>query len=165
MNPTLLYPQKYAPETVNEPPSCCQKKTLSCCEPSAPSPWLKKIDAICRIALGAFAAYIAPFFFTVSFMIGAAVGLGYSLHHYFQHRNPLPDGENKPICAQGYMDFLSGMRFSPMVGTPATAAFIAAHMRHDPQFFVPFGGFFIGFWVGKESASHAYYLSGRILSV
>jgi hypothetical protein len=61
------------------------------------------------------------------------------------------------------MEFLTGMRFPPLVGSLATATFIGAHMRHDPSFYVPFCGAFLGFWIGREfvteirdMAGHAY---------
>ena len=123
----------------------------SCCGGGeTKSVWIKRVDTICRLAIAVFAAVIAPHYFIVSSFIGLAVGALYATTRYIQHLPMFPDGTSKPVCAQGYMDFLAGMRFPPVVGTAATTAFIAAHMRHDPQFYVPFCGLFLGFMAGRE---------------
>lgn len=132
----------------------------SCCQPINTRPdYLKKIDLVCRIALGAIATIISPSLFAISMGAGLALGVGYAALRYCQQKPLFPAGESKPVCAQGYMDFLSGMRFPPEIGSVATTAFIAAHMRHDPQFFVPFCGLFIGFWLGREMVTAARDLS------
>jgi len=136
-----------------------------CCKNEGQTPpWLKCVDTICRIAIGAFAAFIAPHHFLVSFGLGAFGGIAYASIRYLQQKPMFPTGESKPVCAQGYMDFLSGMRFPPVIGTIATATFIAAHMRHDPQFYVPFCGFFLGFWIGRETVTLCKDLGGRSFS-
>lgn len=141
--------------------------TESCCCPpveDGSSKLLKKIDLICRIALGIIAAIICPQLFALSAGLGIIIGIGYAWVKFKQGTPMFPAGESKPVCAQGYMDFLSGMRFPPAVGSIATASFIAAHMRHDPQFYVPFCGLFIGFWLGRESFTMARDLSGHAFS-
>lgn len=136
----------------------------SCCAPnntdnSAPA-WLKQVDVVCRVALGTFAVYLAPIVCSISLSVGLVAGAAYTLARKWQQLPLMPFGESKPVCAQGYMDYLSGMRFPPLVGNLATATFIAAHMRHDPQFYVPFCGIFIGFWLGREAVT----LAGRAFS-
>lgn len=126
--------------------------TSCCATDNAPSPWLHRADVICRIALTALAAVIAPWPMLISFSVGLIAGSVYAVVKLIQKQPMFPNGESKPVCAQGYMDFLSGMRFPPLMGTAATTAFIAAHMRHDPQFYVPFCGLFTGFWIGREAA-------------
>ena len=138
---------------------CCNRITHSqslpssnCCGSTAKQSSLQKtVDLICRLALGAFAAIIAPVSFGISLGLGLLFGSVYAITRIKQNLPMFPEGESKPVCAQGYMDFLSGMRFPPLVGTLATAAFIAAHTRHDPVFYVPFCGLFIGFWTGRET--------------
>ncbi|MEI8365467.1 MAG: hypothetical protein WCF65_03520 [Parachlamydiaceae bacterium] len=125
-----------------------------CCGGESPvSPWLKRVDKICRVAIAVFAAIIAPTYFAVSFAIGSVAGAVYATTRHLQHKPMLPEGTSKPVCAQGYMDFLAGMRFPPAIGTIATTAFIAAHTRHDPKFYVPFCGLFLGFLCGREIVS------------
>lgn len=135
--------------------------TASCCTsnstPHDSVRWHKNVDLICRIALAAFAAYIEWPLFSLSVSAGILLGAGYAITRYIQHQPMFPNGESKPVCAQGYMDFLSGMRFPPTMSSLATTAFIAAHMRHDPQFFIPFCGLFIGFWLGRETVSKIKY--------
>lgn len=141
---------------------CCNRLTHSqslpssnCCPAITQSSQLQKtVDLICRVALGAFAVIIAPLSFAVSFGIGLLTGSVYAITRIKQSLPMFPEGESKPVCAQGYMDFLSGMKFPPLAGTLATTAFIAAHTRHDPAFYVPFCGLFIGFWTGREIAIH-----------
>jgi len=137
----------------------------SCCKPQNTTPkWLKNVDIICRVALGIFAAWLAPLTFSVAFGLGALIGASYAIERYFREQPMFPNGESKPVCAQGYMDFLTGMRFPPVVSSLATATFIGAHMRHDPQFYVPFCAVFLGFWVGRESASLIRDMAGRSYS-
>jgi hypothetical protein len=141
---------------------CCNRIThtpslpaTNCCGTITQSSQLQKtVDLICRLALGAFAALTAPISFGISLGVGLLIGSVYAITRIQQNLPMFPDGESKPVCAQGYMDFLSGMKFPPLVGTLATTAFIAAHTRHDPAFYVPFCGLFIGFWTGRELAIH-----------
>jgi hypothetical protein len=128
------------------------KPAPACCSAAAkPSPLEAKLDTICRIALGVFAALCAPITFAITFGAGLIAGAVYAFTKISQNQPMYPDGQNKPVCAQGYMEFLSGMKFPPAVATVATAAFIAAHTRHDPLFYVPFCGLFLGFWLGRQS--------------
>lgn len=120
----------------------------------------KILDSICRIAIGVFAAVYAPIPFVVSLQVGIFTGITYALCKLYQNKPMLPNGENKPVCAQGYMDFLSGMKFPSPAGTLATAVFIAAHTRHDPSFYSPFCGLFIGFWLGRQGTMQGRNLLG-----
>lgn len=138
----------------------------SCCPENMqpPSPWLKSVDLICRIAIGVFGAILAPLHFAVSFALGSIIGGGYAIIKWIRSESVPQNGTSKPICAQGYMDFLSGMRFPPLINTLATASFIGAHLRHDPLFYVPFSGLFLGFWIGKDSMALTREMSSRVIS-
>jgi hypothetical protein len=131
-------------------PILAPSNSTCCSVPEKTSKWQKTVDMICRVAISIFAAIYAPLPFFVSLSIGAVGGATYAATRLYQKKTMFPDGESKPVCAQGYMDFLSGMRFPPLVGTLATATFIAAHIRHDPLFYAPFCGLFIGFWLGRD---------------
>lgn len=120
------------------------------------------IDRISRIALAAFALYLSPMTFVASCSIGFATGLSYGLYRHIKNQEPLPEGTGRPVCAQGYIDFLSGIRFSPLIGNLATAGFIAAHLRHDPGFYVPFSGFFIGLGTGNDLSHLAHRLVKKL---
>lgn len=124
----------------------------------------KTLESVCRLAIGVFAAIYAPASFLASLHAGLVTGMAYSVYQLYQKKPIVSDGENKPVCAQGYMDFLSGMRFPPPAGTLATAVFIAAHTRHDPSFYAPFCGLFIGFWFGKQGALYTRDLLGYTVS-
>lgn len=135
-------------------------QTENCCRSKKKPQWLKYVDLVCRVALGVFAGFLAPLPLIISLSMGIGVGSLYWLAGHWSKELLMSSGETKPVCAQGYMDYLSGIRFPPVIGSMATATFIAAHMRHDPQFYVPFCGVFIGFWIGREGAD----LGGRAFS-
>lgn len=139
-------------------PSCCSNKTEV-------ANWVKTVDLICRVALTAFGAAIAPLFFGVALGVGVFLGTVYAIVRYTQHKPLLEQDDSKPICAQGFMNYLSGMRFPPVVNSVVTAAFIGAHIRHDPQFFVPFVGLFVGIWIGRDGAEMVRDLGGRFFSL
>jgi len=124
--------------------------TGCCAGKEKPNPFLKKIDILCRVTIGVVGAIIAPFYLFVSLSVGTVIGAGYAAVRIYQKKTLFPEGESKPVCAQGYMDFLSGMRFPAFVGTLATTAFIVDHMRHSPGFHVAFCGSFLGFGIGRE---------------
>lgn len=136
----------------------------NCCSSDIKSySFQKTVDTICRIAIGVFAAAYAPVPFLISMHVGLLAGAVYAISRIYQSKPMLPEGENKPVCAQGYMDFLSGMKFPPPAGTLATAVFIAAHTRHDPLFYSPFCGLFIGFWLGRQGMISARDMAGRVI--
>lgn len=139
------------PTYLNPKLSCCNE-TSTCCSTNKETYSLQKIiDTVCRIALGVFAAVCSPFEFAVSFASGILAGSIYEI----KYPSSLGNGDTKPVCAQGYMDFLSGTRFPPSVVTLATAAFIAEHTCHHPQFYSPFCGLFVGFWAGRQGVGIA----------
>jgi len=135
----------------------------SCCNCQKEEKWIANVHVICRIALGIFAAVIAPCSFAISLSAGLIAGTSYACLKLWQNQPFFPRGDSQPICAQGYMDFLTGMRFPPLIGSLGTTAFFGAHLRHDPSFYVPFCGLFIGFWLGNEATVAAKNLSGRLL--
>lgn len=142
---------------------CAQTVSLPCCKSDTETnSTLKNVDVICRIAIGVFGMIIAPFSFLVSFGVGF-IGSALDVTLRYKQNKPMyPNGASKPVCAQGYMDFLSGMRFPPVAATLATTAFIAAHLRHDPKFYAPFCGLFLGVWTGREAVFLSHALAGRI---
>lgn len=144
-------------------PSQHISQNSSCCQQPLQMPkWQKVVDTICRVAIAAFAAFCAPLPFLTFFGAGLITGTIYASIKIYQKKSMFPDGKSKPVCAQGYMDFLSGMRFPPLIGTLATTGFIAAHTRHDPLFYTPFCGLFIGFWLGRDSVRCGKDLSSYI---
>lgn len=109
-----------------------------------------ELYTICRVALGVLATYIAPMACMVAFGGGVVMMVTYSISVLKQKEGMVERGNSKPVCAQGYMEMLSGIRFSASANLVATTAFIAMHIAHTPAFFVPFTGFFLGIWVGHE---------------
>lgn len=131
--------------------SCCGKK-------QGQEEMLKLLDKVCRIALAVFSAVIFPLFFQISFALGAIASMAYFA---YTQGSDASVGTLKPFCGQGYMEFLSGRAFSPWVAHVVTTVFVAAHIRHDPHFFVPFCGLFVGWWAGEEVATAAFNLGQR----
>jgi hypothetical protein len=140
--------------------SGCAEKC--CCGTNQRSSWVKTVDLVCRIALAAFSAWIAPIFFGLSFGIGTILGCGYALITFYRNKTLSDLGEAKPICAQGFMNYLSGLRYPAVINSVVTAVFIGAHVRHDPLFFVPFVGLFVGVWVGSSAITITRDLQGRV---
>ncbi len=135
--------------------SCCAKRKL---ENEA---MLRLLDRLCRIALAIFAAIIAPELFAISFGIGVAAAIVHACAYPDAIRSA---GNLKPVCGQGYMEFLSGKSFEPWIVHVVTTLFVGAHVRHDPHFFVPFCGLFIGWRGGEEASAMAYHLSKRAVN-
>ncbi len=116
------------------------------------------LDKVCRVALALFAISINSYLFTTSFIIGAAMALLYVAGTRGGDQN---FGTLKPVCGQGYMEFLSGKVWPLWTVHIVTTAFVAAHVRHDPAFFVPFSGLFIGWWAASEVGSAAWQIGKR----
>ena len=122
--------------------TCCGKK-------SEHEEILQMLDKVCRIALAILSAMIFPLLFQISFAVGVLSSIGYFI---YTQGCDTSGGTLRPLCGQGYMEFLSGRAFSPWVAHVVTTLFVAAHIRHDPLFFVPFCGVFVGWWAGEEVA-------------
>jgi hypothetical protein len=122
---------------------------------------LRALDSICRVALAAFSYLVNPALFLTSFYAGVALSVGYVL---FTQGGDQLSGSLRPFCGQGYMEFLSGKVFPQWAVRIVTTAFIAAHVRHDPQFFVPFSGLFIGWWAGAEVGTLAWSWGRKIMA-
>jgi hypothetical protein len=122
-----------------------------CCHSKADNT-LKTVDFVCRVAICVFAAWLNPLACAVSLVSGAIAGGIYECMLQKKKITSLTAPSSQPVCAQGYMEFFSGMRFPPALGIIATAAFFAAHMRCDPLFHVPFCSFFVAFSFGTRIA-------------
>jgi hypothetical protein len=105
------------------------------------------IEKVARVALMGLALYLAPVSTAVCFISGISVGVGYAL---WNKQAGVDDAVGQPACARSYMEFLSGTKFPPTVNLVSTAVFIAAHARHDPTFYGPFIGLFVGNWCGIQ---------------
>ncbi len=152
---TSLFGAASAPEQCKP---CCQKKLQAQVE------LLHMIDAVCRIALAAFAIYLDATVFAYTFTVGALTSLSLTWYSLSVHEKSQSDGALKPFCGQGYMEFMSGKIFPTWATHLVTTAFIGAHMRHDPQFFVPFSGLFLGWGAGCALAEGAWKLSQKVVT-
>lgn len=112
-----------------------------CCKAES----VEGLDRICRIALAVFALCVNSSLFFTSFTAGLSAAIVYDLLHPSQKSSTL-----LPVCGQGYMEFLSKRSYPKWTVHVVTTAFIGAHIRHDPLFFVPFCGAFVGVWAGGE---------------
>lgn len=117
------------------------------------------VELVCRVALAIFAAIINLKLFVISAGIGAAVGIVYTVYKNIV-KEPLEVGLARPSCAQGFFDYLSGLRCPAIVSTVITAVFIGGHMHHSP-FYIGFCGVPFGVWVGSQIAQMAWNLTYR----
>lgn len=125
------------------------------------SPFVKALELVCRVAIAIFAAIIQPIMFAISFTVGSAIGIGYALYlKLFKKDNQ--QGDSQPVCAQGFMEYLSGMKYPAGISTVVTGVFIAEHVVHNPCFYVPFAGFFVGIWAGTQATLGACTLAGHV---
>lgn len=131
--------------------------------PAAPSrletKLLQAIELICRAALAAFAFVMAPEYFLLFGGIGVATGIVYAVYKIIRNE-PIEPGLARPSCAQGFFDYLSGMRCSGIVSTVITAVFIAGHMHHS-SFYVGFCAMPIGIFVGAQFVAVGWSLANR----
>jgi len=124
-------------------------ESKSCCAPSpAANSSVKLIETICRIAIGVFAYVTVPNLFIVSLSVGAAAGAAYT---FYEKRRGNDLNNARPGCAQGFVEYLSGTKFPDELIAVVTAIFIAEHVQHNPDFYVPFCGVWLGFAAGKNA--------------
>ena len=130
----------------------------------APDKAIKVFDAVSRLALLIFAAILKPFFCAVAFSAGFAFGLGESLYECWSQKSLRIEGFLKPLCGQGYMEWLTDRGYPRWSTHVVTVAFIGEHVRHDPLFFSPFVGLFIGRWAGNNIAAWSCPVGSRSIS-
>lgn len=131
--------------------SCPVKPASSCCEQkeNGLSPLIKRIRDVARVALALFAFYLQPTLFGAALTLGVGLGIAYTGYHLSLHQSGPLFGRAKPLCAQGYLEALSGMQFGEVVSELTTHAFIGAHIHCLPRFFIPFTGLAVGAYVGR----------------
>lgn len=100
------------------------------------------VDLVCRVALALFAAILNIKLFIAFTGIGVGLGLGYIAYKKILNEK-IEIGFARPTCAQGFFDYLSGMRCPPLLSTVVTAVFIGGHMHCSPFYIgfcsIPFG--------------------------
>lgn len=117
------------------------------------------VELICRIALAIFACVINFKLFAIAAGVGAAAGVLYTVYKNIV-KDPIEVGLARPSCAQGFFDYLSGIRCPPLVSTVITAVFIGGHMHHSP-FFIGFCGVPFGVWAGTQVTQIIWNLTYR----
>jgi hypothetical protein len=122
---------------------------------------LPYVELICRIALAIFAAILNLKLFVITASIGFALGVAYTVYKNIV-KEPLEVGLARPSCAQGFFDYLSGIRCPPLISTIITAVFIGGHMHHSP-FYIAFCGVPFGAWLGSQATQVAWNLGHRMV--
>lgn len=117
------------------------------------------VELICRLALAIFAAVLNFKLFAISAGAGVALGITYTVYKNIV-KEPIAVGLARPSCAQGFFDYLSGIRCPAIVSTVITAVFIAGHMHHSP-FYIAFCGVPFGVWVGSQATQIIWNLSHK----
>jgi hypothetical protein len=125
----------------------------SCCAgpvPSSPeqTPAMQRLEVVCRLALGALAIRINSVVGLGAMALGAVHGAASHLYSIVKLGKLPEQGYRRPVCAQGYMETLSGRTYSKETNLIVTALFIAVHIMHYPPFFVPFTTLCVGMWLG-----------------
>lgn len=146
----VLIPPKVPPQTPVE----------NCCAPPKSQRFLTAVETICKVALSIFAAYVSPLYFSVSALAGILAGMGYAIYKICS-KDPILQGDARPSCAQGFFDYLSGIRCPRLASAVITAVFIAGHMYHSP-FYVAFCGVPIGFFVGSQITIKGWNLGSKV---
>lgn len=134
------------------PSSCSFSPITSCCKTvpkNAPWPLSKKLEIICAVALGAFAAYTNWTLFAISLAVGGcyqAIKIAFRIHQggHDAHR---------PGCGQGFGEVFSQMHLLSPEVVLATSFVTWRHIAHDAPGFVPLVGFFIGMGLVHHAAS------------
>lgn len=157
--------------SVNTEKCCCCVEIPEVAEPLKPqekfskklSDFVKKVqpivELVCRVALAVFAAILNLKLFAITAGIGVAIGVVYTVYKNIV-KEPIEVGLARPSCAQGFFDYLSGIRCPAIVSTVITAVFIGGHMHHSP-FYIAFCGVPFGVWVGSQVAQVAWNLTYR----
>lgn len=117
------------------------------------------VELVCRIALAIFACIINYKLFAISAGVGLALGVSYTVYKNVI-KEPIEVGLARPSCAQGFFDYLSGIRCPPLVSVVITAVFIAGHMHHSP-FYIGFCGVPFGVWLGTQATQIVWNLTYR----
>lgn len=131
-------------------PPCCQepvKVEHVKAKQTSTTPFWKKLEVICTIALCAFAAYANWAVFALSL----GVGIAYQAFKMACKVHQKGKGEQRPGCGQGFGELLAQLPLLSPEIVLATSYVAWRHLRHDPRGFVPF----VGFFVGMGAAHHA----------
>lgn len=139
----------------------------ACCGPAhkiaaapAKKGFLKVLEKVCAIALGAFAALLSLKLFVPFFLIGVGIGAydyfkgDRTAHHHHDHAHAASG------CSYGLVEQLTGVRLPVVVSLIANMAMTLAHMEHHVEVFVPVIATTLGAWAG-ESLMHAGSLACR----
>lgn len=117
------------------------------------------VELVCRLALAVFAAILNLKLFAITVGVGAVLGISYALYKNIINE-PIEVGLARPSCAQGFFDYLSGVKCPPLVSTVITAVFIGGHMHHSP-FYIAFCGVPFGVWLGTQATQITWNLAYR----
>lgn len=117
------------------------------------------VEVICRLALAIFAAILNFELFAITAGIGFALGIAYTVYKNIVNE-PIEVGLARPSCAQGFFDYLSGIRCPPLVSAVITAVFIGGHMHHS-SFYIGFCAVPFGIWIGSQVTQIAWNLTYR----
>ncbi len=117
------------------------------------------VELVCRIALAIFAAVLNLKVFAITTGIGITLGFAYTVYKNVI-KEPIEVGLARPGCAQGFFDYLSGIRCPALVSTIITAVFIGGHMQHSP-FYIGFCGVPFGVWLGSQATQVVWNLAYR----
>jgi hypothetical protein len=110
---------------------------LDCCSKN----YYAKIAEIVAISVvSIFSLLSQPVLFVGALSLGAL----YQIVKIKLNFSQLENGSSKPGCGQGYGEFFSGVKLLPVEVAVVIGALACDHLRMNPNFYIPFFGFFMG---------------------
>jgi hypothetical protein len=101
------------------------------------------------IALGAFAAFCSPELFFPFFFAGVVLGVAVSWNATAAELQ----NQSSAVCAQGFLEMATGIKFPPIVNLLTNVALTAAHIDHLIVY-PPIIGLYVGGQVGRLATPH-----------
>ncbi len=140
--------------------NCCPSEEAA---PYKPSCLSRAIEMVGRVALTVFAFVLAPLYTSITYTLGLLCGFAYALAKDIKRPMNFQGEGLRPVCAQGYLERLSGKRWPVPITQLVTDFFIGLHTYHDPKIFGPlFCGLFTGFWSGRFAVNGTADLGRRL---
>lgn len=130
------------------------------CIPHEPPPWyIKPLELTCSVAFVIFGVMTAP----TRFVVFLGVGAVYEFTLIILKVDTSAKAVSRPGCGQGNGELLADRGLLHFEVVLATALLFFEHLHHDPEFFVPF----VGFWAGSRSVRyiHSYVRKGNVPQV
>lgn len=119
------------------------------CHGEEPQVWVRIIEKVSAVALGAFSLYTSWQLFVPFFVAGVCMGV----YSYSKNGESCHDNHSVSSCAHGLLEELTGVKLPRVVTAVIGIAVTVCHIDHHATVFVPVVGVSLGNWIGSR-ASH-----------